>query len=133
MFVTHSGGFVCGANKPAGIAAPSDLVGYAVCGSTEMRLPLLVLHISAGIVGLLSGTAAMIFRKGSRRHAQAGDVFVVAMLTMALCAVWLATLKQQPGNVVGGVFTFYLVATASVLPTGMGSFDALGLRLACPG
>jgi len=98
-----------------------------------MRLPLLVLHISAGIVGLLSGTAAMIFRKGSRRHAQAGDVFVVTMLTMALCAVWLATLKQQPGNVVGGVFTFYLVATASVLPTGMGSFDALGLRLACPG
>jgi len=77
-----------------------------------MRLPLLVLHISAGIAGLLSGTAAMIFRKGSRRHAQAGEVFVVAMLTMAACAFWLAILKRQPGNMVGSVFTFYLVATA---------------------
>ena len=77
-----------------------------------MRTPLLVLHITGGIVGLLSGTAAMSFRKGSRRHAQAGNVFVVAMLTMAVCAVWLAILKQQPGNFIGGVFTFYLVATA---------------------
>jgi hypothetical protein len=77
-----------------------------------MRTPLLALHIAAGIMGLLSGTAAMVFRKGSRRHGLAGDVFVVSMLTMAACAVWLAILKHQPGNVVGGVFTFYLVATA---------------------
>lgn len=77
-----------------------------------MRTPLLALHISAGIIGLVSGAAAMVFRKGSRRHGQAGDVFVVAMLTMAACAVWLALLKRQPGNVVGGVFTFYLVSTA---------------------
>src|ERR1700745_43272 len=77
-----------------------------------MRTPLLALHISAGIVSLLSGTGAMVFRKGSRPHAQAGDVFVVSMLTMAACAVWLAILKRQPGNVIGGVFTFYLVTTA---------------------
>ena len=77
-----------------------------------MRTPLLALHITAGIVGLLSGTAAMVFRKGSRRHGQAGDVFVISMLTMAACAAWLAILKRQPGNLVGGVFTFYLVGTA---------------------
>ena len=77
-----------------------------------MRTPLLALHITGGIVGLLSGTAAMIFRKGSPRHGQAGDVFVISMLTMAACAVWLAILKNQPGNLIGGVFTFYLVATA---------------------
>jgi len=77
-----------------------------------MRTPLLALHITGGIVGLLSGTAAMVFRKGSRRHAQAGDVFVVSMLTMAACGAWLAVLKHQPGNFIGGVFTFYLVGTA---------------------
>lgn len=81
-------------------------------GVQEMRTPLLALHVTAGIIGLLSGTAAMVLRKGSRRHGQAGDVFVVSMLTMAACAVWLALLKRQPGNVVGGVFTFYLVSTA---------------------
>jgi uncharacterized membrane protein len=77
-----------------------------------MRTPLLALHITAGIFGLLSGAAAMVFRKGSRRHGQAGNVFVISMLTMAACAVWLAILKRQPGNVVGGLFTFYLVGTA---------------------
>ena len=37
-----------------------------------MQSPVLIVHISAGMVGLLSGTAAMLFRKGSRRHAVAG-------------------------------------------------------------
>lgn len=77
-----------------------------------MRLPMLILHISAGIVGLLSGTLAMSFRKGSFGHRRAGDVFVVAMLTMGACAVYLAVLKHQPNNMFGGLLTIYLVATA---------------------
>jgi len=74
--------------------------------------PILVLHISAGMVGILSGTAAMSFRKGPARHAQAGKVFVMAMLTMAGSAVYLALMKHQPNNVGGGILTFYLVGTA---------------------
>jgi uncharacterized membrane protein len=74
--------------------------------------PLLPVHISAGIVGILSGTAAMSFRKGSPRHALAGKVFVAAMLTLASSAVYLAIIKNQMGNVLGGTFAFYLVATA---------------------
>lgn len=77
-----------------------------------MRLPLLVLHISAGIIGILAGTAAMSFRKGCPRHAQAGQIFVMAMLTMAASAVYLAVLKQQYNNVGGGILTFYLIGTA---------------------
>ncbi len=73
---------------------------------------ILVLHISAGMVGILSGTAAMSFRKGPARHAQAGKVFVIAMLTMAASAVYLALMKHQPNNVGGGILTFYLVGTA---------------------
>jgi uncharacterized membrane protein len=68
-----------------------------------MRLPLLVLHIAAGIIGILSGTAAMSFRKGSRRHALAGQVFVIAMLTMASSAVYLAILKHQMGNILAAL------------------------------
>ena len=55
-----------------------------------MRLPFLILHISAGIVGLISGAFAMTFRKGSERHRMAGDIFVVAMLIMGLCGTYLA-------------------------------------------
>lgn len=74
--------------------------------------PLLPVHIAGGVVGMLSGTAALIFRKGGSRHALAGKVFVASMLTMAAGAVCLATLKHQPGNIGGGILTFYLILTA---------------------
>ena len=74
--------------------------------------PVLVFHISAGISGLLSGTAAMVFRKGSPRHVLAGKIFVVSMLIMAVFAVYLAATRNQPNNIGGGIATFYLVGTA---------------------
>jgi uncharacterized membrane protein len=74
--------------------------------------PILVVHICAGSLGLLSGTAAMTFRKGSPRHVRAGKVFVAAMLTMAVGAVYLAITRHQPSNIGGGILTFYLIATA---------------------
>src|SRR5215470_10767335 len=77
-----------------------------------MRLPLLVLHISAGVLGLLSGAAAIIFRKGSPRHILAGNIFVISMMTMATAAVYLAFIKHQTNNIFGGMLTLYLVGTA---------------------
>jgi uncharacterized membrane protein len=70
-----------------------------------MRLPILIVHICGGVIGVLSGAAAMSFRKGTRRHRVAGNVFFVAMLVMGSSAVYL-------GNVVGGLLACYLVATA---------------------
>jgi uncharacterized membrane protein len=74
--------------------------------------PLLPVHIAGGIVGLLSGTAALIFHKGGRWHVLAGKVFVASMLIMSAFAVYLAVLKHQPGNIGGGILTFYLILTA---------------------
>ena len=37
--------------------------------------PVLSVHITAGMMGMVSGAAAVIFRKGSPRHALAGKVF----------------------------------------------------------
>jgi hypothetical protein len=74
--------------------------------------PILIGHICAGTLGLLSGTAAMSFRKGSPRHALAGKVFVASMLTMAVLAVYLAIVRHQPNNLGGGILTFYLIGTA---------------------
>jgi uncharacterized membrane protein len=75
--------------------------------------PLLMLHICAAIVGLLSGFAAMIFRKGSNWHGAAGTVFFVSMLAMSSSAAYIA-LVHRPNklNVIAGLLTFYLVATA---------------------
>jgi hypothetical protein len=77
-----------------------------------MRLPLLILHISGGTLGIFSGFAAMFLRKGSRGHAIAGQTFVASMLTMASCGAVLALMRHEMNNVFGGVLTIYLVATA---------------------
>jgi hypothetical protein len=74
--------------------------------------PILVVHICAGSLGLLSGTAAMAFRKGSPRHVLAGRVFVASMLTMGAVAVYLAITRHQPNNIGGGILTLYLIGTA---------------------
>jgi uncharacterized membrane protein len=79
---------------------------------TTMRLPILILHVSAGIVAMLSGALAISVRKGSRVHRVAGDVFVICMLSVAAAGAWLAFRKSEPDNVLGGIFTFYLIATA---------------------
>ena len=74
--------------------------------------PALVFHICAGTLGMLSGTAAMSFRKGSHRHRVAGNVFVIAMLGLAASGAYLGFMKHQILNGLMGILTFYLVVTA---------------------
>jgi hypothetical protein len=61
---------------------------------------------------MLSGLAAVSFRKGSRRHRATGNVFVLSMLSLSVSGVYLAIARHEPGNIIGGALTFYLVATA---------------------
>jgi uncharacterized membrane protein len=74
--------------------------------------PALILHISGGTSGILSGFAAMSFRKGSRAHRLAGNVFVISMLTMCTSAMYMAFMKSDSSNFLAGTFTAYLVGTA---------------------
>lgn len=71
----------------------------------------LFLHIAAGIVAIVAGAAALTVRKGERLHRAYGTAFVAAMLVMCVFATGLSLLRQ-PGTIFGGIFTFYLVATA---------------------
>jgi uncharacterized membrane protein len=73
----------------------------------------LFLHIGGASVGLVSGAAAMAFRKGGRAHRWAGNVFFVSMLTMAAVGACVAPflLVPQWSSTGVGIFTFYLVAT----------------------
>ncbi len=74
--------------------------------------PVLFFHICAGALGLLSGGAAMSFRKGSRLHRTSGNVFFISMLSLSASGAYIAAfMKPNMGNVFGGVLTFYLVAT----------------------
>ncbi|MGA8593913.1 MAG: hypothetical protein WB676_04150 [Bryobacteraceae bacterium] len=77
-----------------------------------MRLPLSILHIFGGTIGLLSGSIAIAVHKGNRLHRASGNVFTVAMLTLASSGLYLAILKSQRGNIIGSIVTFYLITTA---------------------
>ncbi len=98
--------------------------------------PLLLIHICAATIGLLSGAAALCFRKGSRRHRTSGDIFFVSMLTMSASATTIALTKPDMISIVPGILTFYLVATAwaTVIrkegETGLFEYGALLVALA---
>ena len=74
--------------------------------------PILAIHIGGGTLGLVSGAAALSFRKGSGWHALAGKVFVASLLTMAAGATCLAIQNHEPPNIIGGMVTFYMISTA---------------------
>jgi len=106
--------------------------------------PLLPVHVAAGITGIVSGAAALSFRKGGVRHGLAGRVFVAAMLIMASAAVYLAVLKNQPNNIGGGILAFYLILSAWLtvrgraaampgVPVGMNFFMSSVMLLAAAG
>lgn len=74
--------------------------------------PLLTLHIAGGTIGLLAGTLAIAVRKGGPWHRRAGQVFVGAMLTLAASGATIGYLRNEPGNIAGGLITIYMIATA---------------------
>jgi hypothetical protein len=75
--------------------------------------PVLVFHICAGTLGLLSGAAAMSFRKGFHRHRVDENVFVITMLSMSASDAYLGFMKHQMGNCLVGAEIYGLEAANS--------------------
>lgn len=77
---------------------------------------ILFLHIAGGSVGIVSGTVALLSRKGGRLHRIAGTVFFVSMLIMATIGAGVSPFLPVPemANVVAGIMTLYLIATSWV-------------------
>ncbi len=73
---------------------------------------IVAVHIVMGTTSILSGGAALFFRKGDGPHRAVGTVFFLAMLGMCAAALPVAVIRHQDGNVAAASFTAYLVATA---------------------
>ncbi len=78
--------------------------------------PILIAHISGGVIAVLTGFIALSVRKGSRVHRAAGTVFFLVMVMGASSAAYLGynAVPQDLGDVIAGVITVYLVSTAWV-------------------
>jgi hypothetical protein len=97
--------------------------------------PVLIVHIAAGSIGIISGYTALTVAKGERTHRAFGTTFVLSMLTVSVFAVYLALFVPPTGSgsappsasVPVGILTFYLVATGWMTvrraERGVGPFD----------
>jgi hypothetical protein len=74
-----------------------------------MRPLVLGIHITAGVVALLTGYLALFATKGAPLHRRGGMAFVYAMIVMGLGASVLYMSKGQSG--LGGVLVLYFVVT----------------------
>ena len=72
----------------------------------------LLIHIGAGMVGLVTGFLALFVAKGGRLHRQSGTIFVYAMITMGILASGIAAYEGNTTTVLSGPFTAYFVFTA---------------------
>lgn len=94
-----------------------------------MNLILLV-HVSAGMVGLLSGTAAAVLRKGSPLHATAGNIFAISMLSMGTSACVLAYMAGKWTDILTGIMAIYFVSTGWMTLRTKGTHSRLFIKTA---
>ena len=71
-----------------------------------------LVHIIAGLSGLISGAVTLYAFKGGKLHRRSGVIFVGVMLVMSASGAALAAVKPDRISVVAGLLTFYLVSTA---------------------
>jgi len=70
---------------------------------------LLMVHVAAGSLALLTYWTAAVVRKGSMLHRRVGQVFLLAMLGIVLTALPIAAKFFVEGKTAFGVFFAYLV------------------------
>ncbi|MDQ2670765.1 MAG: hypothetical protein M3Y31_09050 [Gemmatimonadota bacterium] len=73
---------------------------------------ILVLHIVAGSLGIVSGFVALYAGKGQRVHRRSGLLFAGAMVVLGVSGAVIAALAGGIVSIVAGLLTTYLVITA---------------------
>jgi uncharacterized membrane protein len=76
-------------------------------------MTLIPLHVTAGVIALVSGFVALFALKGLSLHRKSGTAFVYAMLVMSLSGAVIAIGRFGAAmNIPAGLVTAYLVSTA---------------------
>ena len=72
---------------------------------------LLAIHIIGGSLAIISGFISIFAVKGLELHRRSGALFLYSMLALGLSGTVIATIRSQPGNIVGGMLAVYMVGT----------------------
>jgi uncharacterized membrane protein len=71
----------------------------------------LILHITGGAIGLLTGLMILSVPKGKKLHKALGMLFVYGMMTAGISSLILASIHPNPFLFMIGVFTLYMTGT----------------------
>ena len=72
---------------------------------------LLIIHIIAGSIGLLTGTINIIKKKGDKAHKNAGKFFFYSMLINGFAGLIMSLIHRNDFLLIVAVFSIYMVAT----------------------
>jgi uncharacterized membrane protein len=78
---------------------------------TLLTTILLILHITSGSIGLITGTINLLRRKGDALHRKTGTLFTWAMILAGISAITLSILRPNYFLTIVGIFTLYMVGT----------------------
>lgn len=80
-----------------------------------MTNPILVAHVTGGLVAIIAGAVAVIVRKGGSVHVRAGIWFAASMFILGVTAAILEPFRTpEPGSPVPALLVCYFVATSWV-------------------
>lgn len=68
----------------------------------------LFIHIAAGMIALLTGILAMLFKKGEKRHLLSGKIYFWCMMLIAVTALFMSISKNLTFLTLIAIFSFYL-------------------------
>jgi uncharacterized membrane protein len=71
--------------------------------------PLMLLHVFAGILSLVSGFLVFCLAKGTQFHIRIGKVYYLGMLLVFLTSIYVSIVKVNWFLLLIGIFSFYLV------------------------
>lgn len=74
---------------------------------SNLAIPILWIHIAAGMVAFFIGPGAMLTRKGSRWHRRWGKIFFWSMAVVALTALLLTFIRPNIFLTLVAIFSFY--------------------------
>ncbi len=77
-----------------------------------MTLSILLIHILAGAIALLTGYAVAFIKKGQLAHKYLGRTYVAAMLSLGLSGTYIAVFRQVPISILNGLVLCYLVLSS---------------------
>lgn len=74
---------------------------------------LLILHIAAGSIALVTGSIASVSKKGSKIHKRGGRIYYYGMIAVAVTAFGMSIMKENQFLLAVGIFSLYMAYTGN--------------------